>query len=385
MHWPRKFKWFILILGLVVAILFIRVFAIDSITIQTPADKPQLQPGDIILVSKIHFGPQLPLIKRRLPGFTSIRRGDLLAYHFPEGDSVAEGEAAFSYYALKRKKESDNDTLSKLFTRYRPVYLREPEVSRCIGLPGDTIVLYPGDSVDEPIAADPGTASALNPSPSANRLLPTANRLLPTANRQLPTSYDYLVEVHNQPLPQNFLQSLQLTPSEVQVLPGLGYLFPLRADQVDLVRKRPEVKGLTAYFMEPGRGDYNIFPHDARYPWNRDNFGPVIVPKKGDKIRLTGLNLCIYQRIIEVYENSRLELREGKIFINGILADTYTFKQDYYFVLGDNRHHSRDSRHWGFLPEDHIIGKPVLIWFSALKTAGQPLRIYWNRIFKTPI
>lgn len=135
--------------------------------------------------------------------------------------------------------------------------------------------------------------------------------------------------------------------------------------------------------MEPGKGDYNIFPHDNRYPWNRDNFGPVIVPRKGDSIRLTLLNLCIYQRVIEVYEKNRLEVCQDQIFINGLPAVTYTFKKDYFFVLGDNRHHSRDSRHWGFLPEDHIIGKPVLIWFSANRTDGQPFRIYWNRIFNT--
>jgi len=150
-----------------------------------------------------------------------------------------------------------------------------------------------------------------------------------------------------------------------------------------MVRQQREVTSLEPYFMDPQRGDYNIFPHDARYPWNRDNFGPVIVPRKGDTIRLTLLNLCIYQRVIEVYEKKHLEVRQDQILIDGVSATSYTFEQDYYFVLGENLHHSRDSRHWGFLPEDHIIGKPVLIWFSATRSAGRPFRIYWNRILNT--
>jgi len=340
--------WLNLIIWLLFTVWIIRVLAIDSITVQSPANKPQLQPGDNILVSKIHYGPRLPITYHRLSGLYRIKRGDLLAFNFPEGDSVIDGMGTFSYYSLKRKKESENDTLSKPIVRYRPINRRDPEVSRCIGLPGDTITIRP-----------------------------TAYCLLPTAY-----SFDYLVEVKGQ-LPMAFLERLGFVPSEVQVLPGLGYLLPLRADQVSMVRERHEVTGLTAYFMEPGRGDYNIFPHDARYPWNRDNFGPVIVPRKGDSIQLTLLNLCIYQRVIEVYEKNHLEVRQDQIFINGLPAVTYTFKQDYFFVLGDSRHHSRDSRHWGFLPEDHVIGKPVLIWFSAIRTTGESFRIYWNRIFNT--
>ncbi|MCX6223959.1 MAG: S26 family signal peptidase [Bacteroidia bacterium] len=322
--------WLSLLIWLLVTIWIIRVLAIDSITIQSPADKPQLQPGDNILISKIHYGPRLPITYHRLSGFSRIKQGDLVAFNFPEGDSVIDGIGSFSYYSLKRKRESENDTLSGAVAGYRPVDRRDPEISRCIGLPGDTILIGAGVLEDR--------------------------RNYDRRNYASLQSYDYLVEVNSRPLPQEFLTGLGLSPSEVQILPGLGYLFPLRANQVELVRQRSEVAGVAAYFMDAGRGDYNIYPHDARYPWNRDNFGPVIVPRKGDSIRLTLLNLCIYQRIIEVY-----------------------------VVLGDNRHHSRDSRHWGFLPEDHIIGKPVLIWFSAKKTTGQPFRIYWNRIFKTPL
>lgn len=353
--------WLNMMLWLLVTIWIIRVLAMDSITILSPAGKPLLQPGDNILVSKIHYGPRLPVTFQRWSGLYAVKRGDLLAFNFPEGDSVISGMGSSSYYSWKRKIESENDTLKKADVLYRPLYKRDPEVSRCIGLPGDTITLRSG-----------------SPTPDFSL------GVTPMHVTQQELSYDYLVEVKNQPLPQEFLARLGLSPSEVQILPGLGYLFPLRAGQVSLVRQRPEVVSLTPYFMEPGRGDYNIFPHDARYPWNRDNFGPVIVPRKGDSIRLTLLNLCIYQRVIEVYEKNRLEVRQGQIYIDGSPSETYTFKQDYFFVSGDNRHHSRDSRHWGFLPEDHIIGKPVLVWFSASRSAGQTFRISWNRIFNTP-
>jgi signal peptidase I len=304
--------WLNLAAWLVVTVWVIRVLAIDSITILNPACKPGILPGDNILISKIHFGPRLPsapfgiqLPYIRLQGITglaTIQQGDLLAYHFPEGDSILPGMGSISYYSMKRKRESDHDTVSKGPVRFRKVECREPEISRCIGLPGDTVTISDGLSVSWSTG-------------------------FKTSDRGRPVSIDHLLEE---------------------------------------------------------RGDYNIFPHDAKYPWNRDNFGPVIVPAKGVSIRLTMLNLCIYQRIIEVYEKNRLEIVRDRIFINGSPADTYTFQQDCFFVLGDNRHHSRDSRHWGFLPEDHIIGKPVLIWLSANKSIGQPFRIHWNRIFKSP-
>jgi len=356
----RRFSWLILLTGLVIAIWVIRVLVIDSITIHSAACKPVLQPGDNILISKLHYGARLPFADKHLRGFSLIRRGDLLAYHFPEGDSVIEGVRNISYYALKRKKLSEHDSLPGAVIRQVPLYRRPPEVSRCIGLPGDTLSI-----LDSAVSLSPDSLS--KDSRSSGWSL----------------SFDYLLEMRDSRLPQELLNRLDPAPGEVQILPGLGYLIPMQAEQVSMVRQRPEVISAEPYILSKDNGDYNIFPHDARYPWNRDNFGPVIVPAKGISVRLTLLNLCIYQRIIETYEKNRLEIREDKIFINGLQADTYTFKQDYYFVLGDNRHHSRDSRHWGFLPEDHLIGKPVIIWFSANKRADRPFRIYWNRLFNT--
>jgi signal peptidase I len=366
---PKKSKpipgWINLTLWLLVTTWIIRVLAIDSITIISPAIKPQIKPGDHVLVSKIHFGPRLPVSLfgktlpyyrfGGLPGISGIKRGDLLAYNYPEGDSIFSGNNTSSYYSLKRKSESSAEKFLETKILYRPVDKRKPEINRCIGLPGDTVLI----GIRE-------------------------ENIFSHRFKVNQVAYDYLVEVKNRQLPFDFLSKLDISPAEMQVMPGLGYLIPLRQDQYSMVVQRPEVTSATAYFLENDRGDYNIFPHHAMYPWNRDNFGPVIVPRKGDIIKLTLQNLCIYQRIIEVYEENRLEILQGSILINGSPSDNYVVKQNYYFVLGDNRHHSRDSRHWGFLPEDHIIGKPVIILFSAMKPAGQSIEIYWKRFFNTP-
>jgi signal peptidase I len=122
-----------------------------------------------------------------------------------------------------------------------------------------------------------------------------------------------------------------------------------------------------------GKYDPYIFPHNPRYPWNNDNFGPLTIPKKGVTIHVDTSNLCLYDRVIQVYDGNKLEVKNGKIFINDIETDSYTFKQDYYFMMGDNRHNSADSRSWGLVPFDHVVGKPLLIWFSMKDPEKNPI------------
>jgi len=376
-------NWINLIIWLIFSVFILRFFVFDSLAVLSPGMRPVLMNGDNVLISKIHFGPRLPITPINIPlahhympltrctpsylkavtlppyrlnGLTMINRGDLLAYNFPEGDSAICGVELISYYALKRKKEAEGDTVSKAFLKYRPIDRREPEISRCVGLPGDTILII---------------ESALS---NGNYRDQQRARI----------SYDYLVEVNNRQIPGDVFTRLELTQSEVGIHPGLGYLLPLLPEQIIELRQRPEVSALTRNLIEPSKGDYNIFPHQAEFPWNRDNFGPVIVPRRGDLIKITRTNLPFYRRVIEVYEKNTITFQGDSILINGWPSSSYVFKQNYYFVMGDNRHHSRDSRHWGFLPEDHIIGKPLLIWFSAYKSPGRTLTVHWNRILKFP-
>jgi signal peptidase I len=134
--------------------------------------------------------------------------------------------------------------------------------------------------------------------------------------------------------------------------------------------------------MERQGDNYQLFPHSSNYQWNEDNFGPVWLPKKGATIELTEENLIFYKHTIEAYESSRIEVKDGKVFVNGKEASQYTFRMDYYWMMGDNRHSSSDSRFWGYVPEDHIIGKPKLIWLSVDKDKKFLKKIRFERMFR---
>ena len=291
-------------------------------------------------------------------GLTAIKRNDLVAFNFPEGDSVVTGQDNLSFYALRRQAMiTGNESKMIIQTEYRPVDRRKNEISRCKGLPGDTITIDKG------------------------RVF--VNGKLEGCLQK--TSFNHLIEKEiNDSLVKVLLNTYHLKAREIRRYPGLGILMPLRIDQQIEVATSFKTK-VNPVMLSSGQGDYNIFPHDIRFPWNRDNLGPIILPGKGDSVRLTPENLPIYERIIRVYENNHLEVRSDEIRINGISTKYYTFRQNYYFVLGDNRHHSRDSRHWGFLPEDHITGKPILIWFSSRVDSNLTTRILWKRMLRVPV
>jgi signal peptidase I len=151
------------------------------------------------------------------------------------------------------------------------------------------------------------------------------------------------------------------------------YTMLLTNEAKDKLVKNGIAKSITPILNAP----YAVYPYDTMHRWNEDNFGPVWIPKKGVTLTLTPENYSVYERAIRVYEHNKLEMRDGKIFINDQPTSQYTFKMDYYWLMGDNRHSSQDSRFWGFVPEDHVVGEAWLIWMSY----GKGIR--WNRLFRT--
>ena len=199
----------------------------------------------------------------------------------------------------------------------------------------------------------------------------------------------YTVMTNGQRINSKNLDRLGINVGELWYSPELpGYpAMPLTAEMLETVKSFPNVvsveENIDTYPPDYPDSYLTIFPFSENFRWTRDNFGPLWIPSKGAVVKLTEENLPLYSRLIRDYEHNSLEVTpEGKILINGEETDSYTFAQDYYFMMGDNRHNSLDSRYWGFVPEDHIVGKPAVIWFSVDRNKQFPKNIRWGRLFK---
>jgi signal peptidase I len=162
---------------------------------------------------------------------------------------------------------------------------------------------------------------------------------------------------------------------------GSSYLLPLTKSNAETISQFANVTDVSPILMREGEWESRIFPHKSSYPWNEDNFGPLWMPEKGVTVQLDTSNICLYEQIINNYEGNELKIEGSVIYINGQPATSYTFKMNYYWMMGDNRHNSADSRYWGFVPEDHIVGKPKFIWLSIDKEAQGLKSVRWKRMF----
>ena len=388
-----------------VAVYFINVFLFQNYQIPSSSLEKSLLVGDYLFVSKLSYGPRVPntpiafpLVQNTLPGLNcksyldwpewgykrvaglgEVKRNDIVVFNFPAGDTIALLQQNPDYYTLVAMYGREAIQLNKAAfgeVMYRPVDKRENYVKRCIGMPGDSLSIRDNQVYINGKAAE-------NPEDM---------------------QYNYYVETDGTMFNEEQFRLMDVSKDDraligsgngsgAELLSFLGfepnvsgqyypvYRMPLTAKALATAKKFPFVRKIV---IEPDAlGGSMMYPVDYQTGWTRDNYGPIWIPKRGATIELNEHNLALYHRCIKNYENNDLVIKDGQAYINGQPTKEYTFKYDYYWMMGDNRHNSADSRSWGFVPEDHIVGKPIMIWLSLDKDRGWfDGKIRWERLFR---
>ena len=372
--------WLDAIIFAVVVVTFINIFFFQAFKIPSSSMESTLYTGDHLFVSKLTYGPRVPqtpltipfthnqifgresystLIQnkyRRLKGFREVERGDIVVFGFPNGDTVLTRRPADDYYAWVRAMGREETIRLYGPVIVRPTDKKDHYVKRCVAIAGDTLevkegLVYVNGEKEEDV---PGRQLTYQVTTSGSRI----NSLK--------------------------LEEIGLNLSELYFdsrLPGYP-MMPLTEEMLEKVKEIKtvvDIKSNVEKYPLSGQ-DSAIFPYTER--WTCDYFGPVWIPAKGATVELDTENLPLYERIIRDYEHNTLQVKDETILINGEVATTYTFQQDYYFMMGDNRHNSLDSRYWGFVPEDHIVGTPSIIWLSTDASKSFPKSIRWKRFLK---
>ena len=370
--------WLDAIIFAVVVVTFINMFFFQAFKIPSSSMESTLYTGDHLFVSKLTYGPRVPqtpltvpfthnrafghetystLIQnkyRRLKGFRSVKRGDVVVFGFPNGDTVLTRRPADDYYAWVRSYGREQTIAQFGPVIVRPADKKDHYVKRCVAVAGDTLEVKDGlvwvNGEKEPDY--PGRQLTY-------QVITTGNRINPLK-----------------------LEELGLNLNELYFdsrLPGYP-MMPLTEEMLDKIENIKTVVEVTPNRERYASAGQDIFPFDGQ--WTCDYFGPLWIPEKGATVAIDLENLALYERIIRDYEHNTLVVKDGVIYINGEPATTYTFQQDYYFMMGDNRHNSLDSRYWGFVPEDHIVGTPSIIWLSTDESKSFPKSIRWKRFLK---
>ena len=393
----------------------VHAYFMQPYIIPTGSLEKSLLVGDFLLVSKFHYGartPQtvvsfpmvhdtIPLLKTRsylkkpqlpymrLPGLQQIKRNDIVVFSWPA------------------------DTVRQFFKKeagvVKPVDKKSNYVKRCVAIPGDTLTIEDGIIyINGKESIMPDRAKPIFGYKAYNAKGISARKLINAGYDDL--TRKFLITNISQPildvLRPHLLMIANPDPSNYQVLTGSKGL-PLNIVQQYRIQAKELLETQKSLFLTLKEAEelpnvvtldslkrninskrtYNdsYFPNNVRYNWNEDQFGPLVMPKKGATVQLNSKNVALYKKIISDYELNNLELSGDDIKINGFTADTYTFKQDYYWMMGDNRHRSEDSRFWGFVPEDHIVGKPVFVWMSidGFMDGLRNWKIRWERVFTT--
>ncbi len=381
--WVRE--WVDAIIFAVIAATIIRTFLMEAYTIPTPSMEKTLLVGDFLFVSKMSYGPRVPetplsfpfvhhtmplttdtksylewikLPYYRFPGFGHVERYDAVVFNYPDGDTLSvKFQSNRSYYSLVREygrqKVWDNPSI---FGRIisRPVDKRENYIKRCMAISGDTLQV-----IDQQVYIN--GKMAYNP-PGLQ--------------------FQYMVKTSANSLNPKLLDDLHVT-DKVWPLNNGEFVVNLTKASLEKLKKVRGIEEVSPLIDPKGKWDPETFPNSENYQWNRDNYGPIVIPKKGVTVELNIDNLPLYKRVIKNYERNELDVKDGKIYINGKEATSYTFRMNYYWMMGDNRHNSADSRYWGYVPEDHVVGKAVFVWLSLDKNKGWlDGRVRWNKLFR---
>ena len=373
------YEWVNAIVFATVVATLIHIFFFQMYVIPSSSMEKTMLVGDYLYVSKVTYGPQMPntplafpfvhhtmpfsttkksfseAIKwpyKRLKGLRSIERDDVVVFNFPAGDTVLLENQGVTYYDVLREYQREygqqrgREELERNYTIIsRPVDKRENYIKRCVAIAGDTI-----------------------------RIENTTLYVNGKEQGEIPEKqYCYSIETSS-PLSAYAIEQMGITEMSGN---GNFYFSPLTKSMVEQFKAMNNVTKIEPYIAED-----ECFPYSDRYAWTADNMGPLWIPKAGASIALNEDTWPLYERVIDVYEDNDVEVRDGHYYINGEEATSYTFKMDYYWMMGDNRHNSADSRYWGFVPEDHIVGKASFIWLSTDKSKSFPANIRWNRLFK---
>ena len=405
-------SWVDAIIFALVAVYFINLFFFQNYVIPSSSLEKSLLRGDYLFVSKLSYGPRIPQTPltmpltqhtlpvfgtksyiewpqwkyRRVSGLGQVEQNDIVVFNYPAGDTVMSNERyqAQDYYqycyAYGVQNTSTNVAVDSMSAQQRwdyyqtvmrtgaeivksnpaefgeiitrPADRRENYVKRCVGLPGQKLqIINQKIFIDGKETKEPDNVQ-----------------------------FSYFVRL-KQMIPDATLEELSITMEDIQSMNVNGYM-PMTKKAAEALSKMTNyveyVRPVTdADHMDTGK----TYPVNGNYGWTRDNYGPIWIPAKGQSVKLTMDNIAIYDRPLRVYEGNDLQVRDGKIFINGKEAQEYTFQMDYYWMMGDNRHNSADSRYWGFVPEDHVVGKPIFIWLSINPEDLGP-KIRWKRMFR---
>jgi signal peptidase I len=380
----------------IVAATIIRTFVFEAYVIPTGSMERTLLINDFLFVSKFSYGPRIPqtplsfpFVHNTLPfsqtvpsyirqvqvpytrinGYTHVKRNDVVVFNFPAGDTIInlpEYGSKIPYYDVLRSSEynGNRDALNANFPLLvHPADKTDNYIKRCVAVAGDKFEIKEG-------VLFVNNQKAFHAPDMQTDYEVQLSKALPTEFLEDELGIDITVDEENN-------RRYNINGDYDEVPGGLQTLFNLTMANVDILKKRTEVVSIVPSLAK--KTDANMFPFDTvNFRSNADNFGPITVPKKGDVVTLTYNNLELYRRLITNYEGNTLETgTNGKFKINGVETNTYTIKLNYYWMMGDNRHRSQDSRYWGFVPETMVVGKASLVWFSWNKGPR------WKRIFKS--